>query len=77
MLSSNAKVTDHDKGGSIQRFGFGYSEMFRLAGFNTAASSPLDPLHNSFLGITMAFVNLLFRYDLLPGPQLKIFRETP
>lgn len=61
---------------SVDRFGFRYSEIFRLTGFNTSATSPLDPMHNSFLGLTKAFINLLFEHDLLPGEQAKIFRQT-
>jgi hypothetical protein len=29
-----------------------------------AGSSPVDPLHNSFLGIAKAFVNMLFKHDI-------------
>lgn len=62
--------------GSVARYGFRYSEIMRLVGFNTAATSPLDPMHNSFLGLTMAFVNWLFECDLLPGTQADRFRAT-
>lgn len=69
-------VNDNFKGGSVLKYGFRYSEIMRLVGFDPVTSSPLDPMHNSFLGLTMAFINMLFKYDLLPGTQADRFRDT-
>jgi hypothetical protein len=48
----------------------------KLVGFEPSLSSPLDPMHNSFLGLTMSFVNMLFQNDLLPDEQGVAFRNT-
>lgn len=49
----------HDGTRQEKKYGVRYSEIIRLVGFEHAASNPVDPMHNSFLGIVKAFVHTL------------------
>jgi hypothetical protein len=49
----------HDGTRQEKKYGVRYSEIIRLVGFEHAASNPVDPMHNSFLGIVKAFVDTL------------------
>lgn len=49
----------------LHTYGYRYSEIMRLTGFEPAASSVIEPMHNSFLGITKDFVDILFNADVL------------
>lgn len=50
-------------------YGVRFSPMARLAQFEHASSSPVDPLHNSFLGLVKSFVNQLFVFELFEDPD--------
>jgi hypothetical protein len=67
---------DYQKCKSWEDYGFRYSEIMKLAGFDPSFTSPLDPMHNSFLGLAMSFVNMLFKNHLLPDTQAQAFRDT-
>lgn len=67
---------DSYRGGSVADYGYRYSELVRLVGYNPAASSPIDPLHNSFLGLVMSFVNMLYYYHLLSASQSQAFVDV-
>lgn len=54
-------------------YGVRYSPLLRLIGIEHSKSSPVDPLHNSFLGIAKAFVNMLFRNSLFDEDQQQMF----
>lgn len=76
MLSSIHRqkgLPDNNKDGSVRDYGYRYSETVRLVGYNPAAASPVDPLHNSFLGLVMSFVNMLYFYRLLTSDQAEAF----
>lgn len=47
--------------------GIRYSSICKLIGFEHAASSPVDPLHNSFLGLVRSFVTMLLNGALFEG----------
>ncbi|KAG7562023.1 hypothetical protein FFLO_02495 [Filobasidium floriforme] len=59
-----------------QEYGVRFSEFLRVAGFEHGRSNPIDPLHNSFLGLSKAFVNWLFQHDMFAGELDGVSRKT-
>jgi hypothetical protein len=54
-----------------EAYGLRYSEIIRLIGFEHAGSNPVDPMHNSFLGIIKAFVDtIVYRKRLLKDARM-------
>lgn len=77
-------ATSHERRAAVEaKYGLRFSIMSRLAGFQHAASNPVDPLHNSFLGLVKSFVGMLCRgeNDLFEGvlpdgtPRIEAFRQ--
>ncbi|KAH8077774.1 hypothetical protein HD553DRAFT_252736, partial [Filobasidium floriforme] len=58
------RATPERKAAIEEEYGVRFSPLLRLQGMEHAGSSPVDPLHNSFLGIAKAFVNMLFKHDI-------------
>lgn len=59
-------------------YGVRYSSLINATEFQHARSNPVDPMHNSFLGLVRSFVAHLFRFDLFEGeineiPRAEIF----
>ncbi|KAG7553631.1 hypothetical protein FFLO_02986 [Filobasidium floriforme] len=49
------------------QYGVRYSPLVQLVGFQHSYACPVDPLHNSFLGIGKSLINMLFDNNLLEG----------
>lgn len=58
-----------------QEYGVRFSEFMRISGFEHGASNPVDPLHNSFLGLSKAFVNWMFQHDMFRGEVGGVSRQ--
>ncbi|KAH8090930.1 hypothetical protein HD553DRAFT_260338, partial [Filobasidium floriforme] len=48
-----------------ERYGVRWSPMLELIGYQHSASNPVDPLHNSFLGMAKSLVNMLLANESL------------
>ncbi|KAJ9091490.1 hypothetical protein QFC21_007190 [Naganishia friedmannii] len=68
--------TDKDEEGSYVKYGFRFSQLMRMVGFDPTLSSPVDPLHNSFLGLVGSFVNMLFAHELFTKEAADQFVDT-
>lgn len=49
------------------QYGVRYLPLVQLVGFQHSYACPVDPLHNSFLGIGKSLINMLFDNNLLEG----------
>lgn len=77
-------TTDQRRSQIETRYGVRFSIMSRLSGFDQGASNPVDPLHNSFLGLVRSYVSMLCKAEngLMEGffadgtARMDVFREV-
>lgn len=75
-IFESRETSDKARDGSYVKYGFRFGELLRCTGMDPALSSPVDPLHNSFLGLVGSFVNMIFANNLLTKDQAETFVRT-
>ncbi|KAG7570959.1 hypothetical protein FFLO_01053 [Filobasidium floriforme] len=74
MLAAAFRYRDTDDPGERaqieEQYGVRFSPFLELVGYQHSASNPVDPLHNSFLGMAKSLVNMVLGIDRLFDGEL-------